>query len=135
MTTALLAHLPTVETFDCNDGCYVTNLVPGTNSADEQCCPRCGSPITITGRRAPDYYSVAAYDVSRAYGGAEEGGWWYDEGHRMDETLRCYDAADAMAMVAYMEMLKHRYGWQLSVSVYAGVVAPAHYPSERPRYC
>lgn len=32
----------------------------------------------------PAFYSVAIYLVDRAYGGPEEGGWWYDYGVRQD---------------------------------------------------
>lgn len=29
----------------------------------------------------PAFYTVAIFLVDRAYGGPEEGGWWYDHGH------------------------------------------------------
>lgn len=33
----------------------------------------------------PPFYTVAVYLCDRAYGGPEEGGWWYDCGQRVDD--------------------------------------------------
>lgn len=33
------------------------------------------------------FWTVAIYLCDRAYGGAEEGGWWYDTGVRVDDVL------------------------------------------------
>jgi hypothetical protein len=39
-------------------------------------------------REAPaPFWTVAIYLCDRAYGGAEEGGWWYDYGERIDAAL------------------------------------------------
>lgn len=32
------------------------------------------------------FYTVAVYLVDRAYGGPEEGGWWYDCGQLVDDA-------------------------------------------------
>lgn len=56
----------------------------------------------------PPFYTVAIFLVDRAYGGPEEGGWWYDTGTRVDSTdehgqtdvpkiFQDQDAADAFA--------------------------------------
>lgn len=37
-------------------------------------------------RLAP-FWTVAVYLVDKAYGGPEEGGWWYDCGERVDHAL------------------------------------------------
>lgn len=41
------------------------------------------------------HYAVAVYAIARAYGGPEEGGWWYDEGELVgvDAFLPDEDAA------------------------------------------
>jgi hypothetical protein len=38
---------------------------------------------------APEFYTVAVYEEDRAYGGPEEGGWWYDCGTRVDRPSEC----------------------------------------------
>ena len=38
-------------------------------------------------------YYVNEYEVDRAYGGPEEGGWWYDTGR----FIRCYGAFNSRA--------------------------------------
>jgi hypothetical protein len=35
----------------------------------------------------PAFYTVAVYLCDRAFGGREEGGWWYDTGMRCDEFV------------------------------------------------
>jgi hypothetical protein len=41
------------------------------------------------GRKAPPapFWTVAIYLVDQAYGGPEEGGWWYQCGERVDHAL------------------------------------------------
>lgn len=50
-------------------------------------CPVCGSTecmdtdcIGGAVKRPPGYWTVAVYSVDRAYGGPEEGGWYYTHG-------------------------------------------------------
>ena len=55
---------------------------------DNECCPSCGETIVDNECNCPpeDYIMpgsetflyVNAYEVSRHYGGPEEGGWWYN---------------------------------------------------------
>jgi hypothetical protein len=37
------------------------------------------------GAKVPQFYTVAVYLEDRAYGGHEEGGWWYDTATRIDD--------------------------------------------------
>lgn len=37
--------------------------------------------------KRPQFYTVAVYLIDKAYGGPEEGGWWYECGERIDEKL------------------------------------------------
>ena len=83
---------------------------------------------------------VSVYEVYRRYGGPEEGGWYYDEGH-----LVYADAyADAGAAVAEAERLREFYpetgrytsaayeggDYRIRVSTRPGL----DYPAERPHY-
>lgn len=97
-------------------------------------CPNCGNECTGTGCRDAEWVSVALYRVGRAWGGPEEGGWYYREGDRIDSTLRCFHSADEAA--AYMQELTSRIvvGDQ-SPEFWFEKVAPEHFPSQRPHYC
>ena len=43
-------------------------------------CEGCGDKVVYDGDTETAWWSVALYAISRAYGGPEEGGWWYDTG-------------------------------------------------------
>lgn len=50
-------------------------------------------------------YIVALYRIDRAYGGPEEGGWWYDTGD-LDRPLRvCATEAAAATLAARINRL------------------------------
>lgn len=94
-------------------------------------------------------FTVAVYLVDRAYGGPEEGGWWYECGVPADEYA-CYTRGFRLesAAISYASKLNDRYGKEWNegrVSInsvrstggyYAEVCEgnPAAYPAERPRY-
>lgn len=131
-----LSDLPKVPVYVCQDfGCYIENLKVGENDAGEDVCPRCGGPAKRTGERDAKWFSVAEYYVTRAYGGAEEGGWWYDEGQREDQTLRCYEAGDMPQLILYIEMMKARTHHSANFRIYTEEVAPRSFPDRRPHYC
>lgn len=89
---------------------------------------------------------LALYEVDRAYGGPEEGGWWFDTGeHR--RTLRTFgNEQDAYAAARRCNgwLARLQKGKRAVSSViydggrYAAEVhrnfAPGHYPVERPHY-
>lgn len=91
-------------------------------------------------------YLVAVYLCDRAYGGAEEGGWWYDTG----ELVRiCKVFGNCEMAVAYAQRMnarlkatlnKGRYdiGSVLSTGQYFAEVkddfAEKYYPECRPAY-
>lgn len=93
-------------------------------------------------------FVLAVYEVDRAFGGHEEGGWWYDTGElvavigvmpsedaafarcrRLNAILTRYQDA---AGVRDVSSVLYR-GGRLSVEVYEDA-PPAHYPAERPYY-
>jgi hypothetical protein len=94
-------------------------------------------------------YLVAAYDCSLAFGGREEGGWWYDAGElvRVLRTFRSEDKA-----CEYSRRLNHRlqsrqFGPNQGKREYTSVLsegeirasvevnhAPKYFPEARPHY-
>lgn len=91
-------------------------------------------------------YVVALYEMDRAYGGPEEGGWWYDTGalRRPLRVLRSEDEAHAVAgranrLLARLERHRRDTGSIAYASgrhaalVFEGT-APRHDPETRPRY-
>lgn len=91
-------------------------------------------------------FIVAFYEVDRAYGGSEEGGWWYDTGElvRLLALFHSENAAIRAAARANRLLDLVQRGQPREVSVlYAGGrfracvfegQAPAHFPQVRPRY-
>jgi len=63
--------------FDQYEGCYL--------------CPDCGAETEVVGVREPNWVSIALYEIERAYGGPEEGGWYYDKGRREIATIRNFE--------------------------------------------
>lgn len=91
-------------------------------------------------------YVLAVYEVNRAYGGPEEGGWWYDCGElaRVLGVRRSEDDAYALARrlngwLARLQSGRREVssviydGGRYAVEVYEHK-PPAFYPAERPRY-
>ena len=109
--------------------------------------PECGHEINRTkdayGQRPVGYVSIAAYVPGREYGGPEEGGWYYDTGYRIDESLRCFpllhgpfNELNTSEAEKYLKELKESPEYDdCRVRVYAEVVAPRNFPEVRPRYC
>ena len=91
---------------------------------------------------------VAVYELDRAYGGPEEGGWYYDCGELVRVVKRFDDERKARAYASRLnDKLYSRmkyYGWASSSSVsYAGGEyearvydneAPEYFPNERQYY-
>ena len=107
---------------------------------DYNWCPQCETDKVGVEEiaRPPLWVSVAMYEVGRAYGGPEEGGWWYDVGNLIPETVRCFEAADAPLADQYRELLLMRWpstrDQKYSVSVTLERLPPAGFPASRPRY-
>lgn len=77
-------------------------------------------------------YSVAVYEVDRAYGGPEEGGWWYDCGDLVRVAKRFRSEDDAWN---YCNRLNEKlYSHNYRAKVYDNV-APESFPVNRPYYC
>ncbi len=107
-------------------------------------CVNCENEVDNPVYRDANYVTVAVYEVTRAYGGPEEGGWWYYEGRLVPGTQRSFLVEDAPQADVYHLTLLHRYredeSWmryqdvRYHVRVWAEQEAPAKFPSVRPRY-
>lgn len=81
-----------------------------------------------------EYLNV--YKVSRAYGGPEEGGWWYDAGYPVSSIrLRSCESVNKInELVAYIESCQDDDGGkEFSIVIEEHFATP--YPKERPYYC
>lgn len=94
-------------------------------------------------------FMVAIYEISRHYGGPEEGGWWYDSGDLVRLVCVSKNEHDAYRKAGRMQHLWHlfndkrknyrnRYsmaysGGDYQFMVYAGL-PPMHFPEVRPHY-
>lgn len=95
--------------------------------------------------RDAEYVTIAVYEVSRQYGGPEEGGWWYDAGDLVAGTQRSFLVEDAPQAIVYQATLLHRYRADdnvryrdqpnFHVRVWHDEEAPKGFPSRRPQYC
>jgi hypothetical protein len=75
------------------------------------------------------------YVCDQAYGGPEEGGWWYDTGERIDETIRCFEEGDYPQIKNYVEMLERRYDERKYRVKYAlEELVEESFPKNRPYY-
>lgn len=103
----------------------------------------------------PRFWTVAVYLVDRAYGGPEEGGWYYDCGERqdtidgVDHTVLLQVAFDEETAYRYAEMAQEKLDQTVNVGrppissvlsdgryhaeVHRGY-PPKHYPEETPHY-
>lgn len=105
----------------------------------------------------PPFWSVAIYLVDKAFGGPEEGGWWFDVSVRVDELLPDLDAEYALPrffvehnaaadwaatvnlhLAAGPNNGRRDIGSVLSEGVYVAYVHPGypvhHTPERTPRY-
>lgn len=96
----------------------------------------------------PTFWTVAIYLANRAYGGPEEGGWYFDCGSRCDEypPLIFNNEQDARAARRLAELLldtgenvgRRPIESVLSQGMYSAEVyggyPPTHYPETRPHY-
>jgi hypothetical protein len=91
-------------------------------------------------------YVVAVYEIDRAYGGSEEGGWWFDCGeiHHVAKTFKSEKKAKDFER-RYNHLLDILVKPKIpldSISYRGGTyqarsyknVAPSYYPERRPTY-
>ena len=91
-------------------------------------------------------YVIAFYEIDKAYGGSEEGGWWFNTGTlvrvfavRRTEASAFAVARRANALLTRLQGSKRSVGSVLydggrhEAHVYENT-APAHFPESRPHY-
>lgn len=86
-------HVAPLKTYDCPDCGRFHERVLDEEHGDFV-CPLCGKFVQFAEEMEPEWFSVAIYETDRAYGGPEEGGWWYNVGKRIDETVRTFPNTD-----------------------------------------
>lgn len=91
-------------------------------------------------------YVVALYEVDLAFGGPEEGGWWYQTGRltrllRLCPTEACAVAVAARANALLERLQRHRrpvssaaYGGGRYAAIVHERIAPERFPATQPRY-
>lgn len=144
------------ETPQC-DGCDLSC------AADCPVCDICGDPIHAYGHGAPavfwaprtfgpkEYTThrackprfawVNAYEVTRHYGGREEGGWWFNQGEPLASLPILLEEDPKPHVERLRELFSHvnegdiyssRGGSELDITV--ELKPAAYWPAERPRY-
>ena len=130
------------------DQCHHVDLV-ATTIHGTKLCEMCAALMPKQYLREPERhtYHVVVYWVNLAYGGPEEGGWWYSEGElvRACKQFRSEEQAYAYcrALNDKLEGLNERLGnrpidsvisdGQLEASVFADVF-PKSFPETKPHY-
>lgn len=95
--------------------------------------------------REPDWFVVSFYLVDKAYGGPEEGGWWYEYGIPADgfgKYARIFTSrVEAEAYRAELEILlpgmnqgRPPISSVRSIGQYAVVIDEGEYPAPYPKY-
>ena len=92
-------------------------------------------------------FLVSVYEANQAYGGPEEGGWWYDVGELVRTVRTFASRGEASTYCRRMNALLKRTlnkdraplssvvcdGWY--VARVDTDIAPQYYPTETPYYC
>jgi hypothetical protein len=95
---------------------------------------------------------VCVYDVDQAFGGPEEGGWWYETGYPLFQYARCFNSRHSeeeierfrVRLFGVCKRLNKHEGRRYPISSVASEgqymvrttegELPAPYPSRRPYY-
>jgi hypothetical protein len=88
-------------------------------------------------------YTVAVYLCHRAYGGPEEGGWWYNAGEREDDYPVRHFALEADAVTYRDEVevqtradlpVRRSHSYWTEAVLFDGDTAPQYIPDTVPHY-
>ena len=127
-----------IQCYRCDDeDCRRQGVPTPYRELDDGDCPHCGGRMTWCKSAKPDYVTVAMYETDRAYGGPEEGGWYFNTGDLVQGTQRSFTWEDEPQAQIYMEVLLRRTATTrgYEVRVWPQEDAPKHYPDRRPYYC
>lgn len=92
--------------------------------------------------RPAEWWCVAVYTSDRAYGGPEEGGWWYScgelvEHHRIkffDDYTKAYEYSQELWNWCF-DQNKDRGDVKLVVRGFTEQMPDTYYPKKKPFYC
>ena len=134
-----MRHDYTVLEYTCDTpacGRFTAREALGDQYSGEVYCPYCGNNEGVEPVYRPALWiTVAAYETYRAYGGPEEGGWYYTTGTPIRGTAREFMECDYPVAEQYHDLLKLRYGEFTDVEVRVTTEAPAApFPRNRPIY-
>lgn len=128
----------------CSSSHTTEGEVLGWDTPSDDPMDRCG--FSHAGDCPPDEedeeWIVAVYEVSRNYGGPEEGGWWYDSGtliltDHCESEDQAKEVREALRNGEFQKTSK-RYsvlgGDDYDVEIYHDKTPPKFFPAERPRY-
>jgi hypothetical protein len=97
--------------------------------------------VEQTSERPAEWWAVAVYTSDRAYGGPEEGGWWYNCGELVEHSKIKFfgNHSDAYAYSQELwawclEENKDRGDVKLVVRAFTEQMPDSHYPLRRPYY-
>ena len=102
------------------------------------CCGECGVEVKHYKDEKATWWSVGVYETDRAYGGPEEGGWWYDCGNMVDHfRVRGFDNIEEARK--YQQELRDEYhidgAMNIAVRGFTEQLPDKGFPNVRPRYC
>jgi hypothetical protein len=102
----------------------------------EHWCENCQKAVKVNMiERKARYWTVAAYETSRAYGGPEEGGWYYTCGSLVAGTIRQFREGEDEESNSYINKLNNEFGGgEYITRIVYEKNAPDHFPKDRPRY-
>jgi len=135
----LTKSVPVYVCSQCQRECTGATVV--TDGYGEHSCPHCEGGVTHVRDDAATFWSVALYGTGRAYGGPEEGGWWYDVGsliqHSRVRVFEDYEEANVYLRQLWDQIPKEdrRGEDRLAVCGWTERLPERHWPRVRPRYC
>lgn len=126
-----------VEVIYCKN-CQLNHTVDKReeDAYDGSYCPNCGveGHVEYTNTfKDYDFWSVALYEVGQAYGGPEEGGWYYSTGNRiLPAKIRVFEHFGEAQ--TYLQELRTEFD-DLTARGFSGELPTEGWPSTKPRYC
>ena len=143
-TTEAIHNATDVDVYECPE-CGAHRPAHGWSmnaNTGELGCGDCGVDVRFSHRSPAAWVSMAAYCITREYGGPEEGGWWYDSEYREDCTVRCFEMNDLEDAVEYLQKLHDEWvnmsnpdaTTRYAVRMFSNRLPVKHVPENRPAY-
>lgn len=120
-----------VTVYHCPTGMMQGTLEPPHDFIEVQGgvqCAECGTLCDEAGQTQSAGLWVVPYDISRKYGGPEEGGWWYDTGTAILEEARYFSACHMREAHAYYNKMQKVYETRTNTGKIPQTSFPAYHP-------